>query len=444
MTYNDLIRKKRDGGKLSREEIYVFIQGYLDGLVPDYQMSALLMAIYFRGMDFEETTHLTDLMIHSGETIDLSSIPGIKVDKHSTGGVGDKVSLILAPIVAACGVPVPMMSGRGLGHSGGTLDKLESIPGFRSNLSIDEYKKEVSEIGIAMIGQTTHITPADKRIYALRDVTSTIDSIPLIAGSIISKKVSEGTNALVLDVKTGLGAFMKSYKQALELAKTLVAIGTKFGIKTISFITDMSQPLGNAVGNWLEVAEVVECLRGRGPSDLMEVTNTLSGAMVMIGKKAETVQEGIELCKRRLASGDAYEKFINLIKWQGGDISYIEKPEKYPPSKFSIDVRSSTDGHVVEIDALEIGLLSMELGAGRTKIDDVIDPKAGILFKKKVGNAVHIGDVLATFFTDKKGLLELARARLSAAFKFSRQEPPKRPLIISQIDEKGVNEWSES
>lgn len=441
MTPNDLIRKKRDGRGLSREEIEFLIQGYLDGTIADYQMSALLMAIYFRGMDFEETTHLTDLMLHSGDVIDLSSIPGIKVDKHSTGGVGDKVSLILAPLVAASGVPVPMISGRGLGHSGGTLDKLESIPGFKTNLTVDEYKRAIAEIGVAMIGQTAKIAPVDKKMYALRDVTSTIDSIPLIAGSIMSKKLAEGADALVLDVKTGRGAFMETYRQALDLAKTLVATGTNFGIKTISFITDMSQPLGNAVGNWLEVVEAVECLRGNDTPDLMEVTTTLSGAMVMLGGKANTIHEGIDLCKEVLRSGKAYTKFLELVKWQGGDVSYIESLQKYPVSKYAVDVKSNTDGFVIEIDALQIGLTSIELGAGRTRIDDVIDPKAGIIFKKKVGDAVHIGDVLATIFTDKEELLEHAQERVFNAFKFSRQQPSARRLIISQVDETGVREW---
>ena len=296
MNIVELIRKKREGGSLTVEEFRFLLTGYVEGNVPDYQMSAFLMACYFRGMSSEETLTFTKLMLHSGEVIDLSEIPGIKVDKHSTGGVGDKVSLILAPMVAACGVPVPMISGRGLGHTGGTLDKLESIPGFRTDLSIAEYKRVIRKIGLVMIGQTKEIAPADKKMYALRDVTATVECIPLIAGSIMSKKLAEGLDALVLDVKTGRGAFMQTYERALELAKTLVDIGNGFGKETIGFITNMNQPLGVAIGNWLEVVESVECLRGAvgngdASSDLMEVTYVLSGAMVYLGKKAKSIED---------------------------------------------------------------------------------------------------------------------------------------------------------
>ncbi|MFN3135141.1 MAG: thymidine phosphorylase, partial [Candidatus Kryptonium sp.] len=291
----EIIRKKRDGKKLTKDEISFFINGYLNGKIPDYQMSAFLMAVYFQNMDFEETTYLTEVMLNSGHIVDLSDIPGIKVDKHSTGGVGDKVSLVLAPIVAAAGVPVPMISGRGLGHTGGTLDKLESIPGFRTNLSVEEYKKVISEIGLVMIGQTEEIAPADKKIYALRDVTATVESIPLISASIMSKKLAEGIDALVLDVKTGQGAFMKEYEKSLQLAQVLFTIGKNFGKKVVAFITDMNQPLGYAVGNWLEVVESVQCLRGLDVPDLMYITYVLAGAMIMLGGKANSIEEGIKI-----------------------------------------------------------------------------------------------------------------------------------------------------
>ncbi|MBI3788111.1 MAG: thymidine phosphorylase, partial [Ignavibacteriales bacterium] len=345
----ELIRKKRDGFPLTEEEFRWMISGYVQGVIPDYQMSSFLMACYFRGMNEEETLTFTRLMLHSGEMVDLSEIPGVKVDKHSTGGVGDKVSLILAPIVAACGVPVPMISGRGLGHTGGTLDKLESIPNFRTNLSIPEYKKVINEIGLVMIGQTAEIAPADKKMYALRDVTATVECIPLISGSIMSKKLAEGIDALVLDVKTGRGAFMQTYERSLELAQTLTRIGNGFGKETVAFITDMSQPLGIAIGNWLEVVESVECLRGaRGnfdlSSDLMEVTFVLAGAMLMLGKRTKNIDEGIILAKQSVKDGSAYKKFLDLVRVQGGDVSAIENLERYPLSKHSIEVKASEDG----------------------------------------------------------------------------------------------------
>jgi pyrimidine-nucleoside phosphorylase len=404
-------------------------------------MSALLMGIYFSGMDFEETTFLTDVMLRSGKIIDLSDIPGIKVDKHSTGGVGDKVSLILAPVVASTGVPVPMISGRGLGHTGGTLDKLESIPGFRTDLSVDEYKKFISEIGVVMIGQTKEIAPADKKIYALRDVTATVESIPLISASIMSKKLAEGIDALVLDVKTGRGAFMREYNSAVQLAQTLSTIGRNFGKQIIAFITDMNQPLGYAIGNWLEVVESVECLRGFNVPDLMNVTYTLAGAMIMLGGKAKSIEEGVEIAKEAISSGKAYEKFIQLVEKQGGDVSYIENLEKYPLPKYSIEVKSSEPGFVSEIDALEIGTISSMLGAGRTKVDDIIDPKAGIILKKKIGDKVDPGDTLAQFFTDKGEIIKEARERIRNAFKLSltRSTPPK--LIKAIIDERGIRNW---
>jgi pyrimidine-nucleoside phosphorylase len=447
MNIVELIRKKREGGSLSEEEFRELITQYVKGTLPDYQMSAFLMAAFFRGMSEEETLTFTRLMLHSGEVIDLSAIPGIKVDKHSTGGVGDKVSLILAPMVAACGVPVPMISGRGLGHTGGTLDKLESIPGFRTNLSIAEYKKVIGEIGLVMIGQTAEIAPADKKMYALRDVTATVECIPLIAGSILSKKLAEGIDALVLDIKTGRGAFMPTYERSLELGRTLVAIGNGFGKETVGFITDMNQPLGTAIGNWLEVVESVECLRGITgalSSDLMEVTYVLSGAMVYLGKKARSIEEGIEKCRKTIEDGSAYGKFLDLVRAQGGDVEAIENLEQYPLSKFLLEVKSSEHGFVQSIDAYELGMTSIALGAGREKIDDPIDTKAGILIKKKVGDAVEPGDPIALFYTDRENAVAPARKRIASAFVVSSARPSKPPLVLDVIDKNGVRKWKKS
>jgi pyrimidine-nucleoside phosphorylase len=441
MTAVEIIRKKRDGQKLSRQEMEFLIKGYVEGKIADYQMSSFLMAVYFNKMDFDETAVFTDIMLHSGIVVDLSTIPGIKVDKHSTGGVGDKVSLILAPMVAACGVPVPMISGRGLGHTGGTLDKLESIPGFRTNLTLEEYKSVIADIGIVIIGQTAEIAPADKKMYALRDVTGTVECIPLIAGSIMSKKLAEGIDALVLDIKTGRGAFMQSKADAIELAKTLIAIGNKFGKKTVGFLTDMSQPLGYAVGNWLEVVECVECMRGKEVPDLMEVTYLLSGAMVMLGGKAKTIQEGVSMCKGTIASGAAYKKFLELVERQDGDPLFIKDLSKYSKSKYSLGVKSNSGGYINSIDALEVGFTGIMIGAGRMKVDDVIYPKAGIIFHKKVGDSVNKGDVLATIFADDKTKLEAAALRLERAIVIASELLTSLHLIHAFIDESGVHEW---
>jgi pyrimidine-nucleoside phosphorylase len=446
MNIVELIRKKRDGAALTEEEFRFLISGYVEGVVPDYQMSAFLMACYFRGLSNLETLTLTKLMMHSGAVIDLSDIPGVKVDKHSTGGVGDKVSLILAPIVASCGVPVPMISGRGLGHTGGTLDKLESIPGFRTNLSLAEYRSVIKDIGVVMIGQTNEITPADKKMYALRDVTATVESIPLIASSIMSKKLAEGIDALVLDVKTGRGAFMPTYEKSVELAQTLVSIGTRFQKQTIAFITDMNEPLGSTIGNWLEVVESVECLRGtRGTddlsSDLMELTHTLAGAMLMLGKKAETIAEGIALSKQSISSGRAYEKFLQLVSRQGGDRFAIENLEQYPLPNHSLEVKTLREGYIASIDALELGLTAIMLGAGREKLDDSIDHKAGIILKKKSGDRVEIGDTLAVLMTDRSDVLESARKRILNSYTISPRPPERRKLILSLVDTAGVRDW---
>jgi pyrimidine-nucleoside phosphorylase len=437
----EIIRKKRDGGTLSREEMEFLIKGNIGGTVPDYQLSAFLMAVYFRGMSPDESMTFTDIMLQSGKIVDLSGVAGVKVDKHSTGGVGDKVSLILAPMVAACGVPVPMISGRGLGHTGGTLDKLESIPGFRTDLSLDEYRRVIAEIGAVMIGQTDDIAPADRKMYALRDVTGTIECIPLIAGSIMSKKLAEGIDALVLDVKTGRGAFMRSEDQAIELAKTLIAIGERFNKRTVAFITDMNQPLGYAVGNWLEVVESIECLRGSNVPDLMELTYVLGAAMLMIGGKVKTIDEGIEKCRSVVQSGAAFRKFVDLVNRQGGDASFIDHPERYPASAHRYELKSSTSGDVDFINALEVGFVGIMLGAGRVRMDDMIDPKAGIVLKKKVGDSVQRGETIAVLHTDRKDLLEKAAHRLERAFGIATEPSIAQPLVKAMVDRDGIRPW---
>ena len=442
----ELIKKKREGNSLSEEELRWLLEGYVAGTIPEYQISAFLMACFFRGMTEEETLTFTRLMLHSGEIIDLSDIPGAKVDKHSTGGVGDKVSLILAPIVAACGVSVPMISGRGLGHTGGTLDKLESIPGFRTDLSIPEYKAVIRKVGAVLIGQTGQLAPADKKMYALRDVTATVECIPLIAGSIMSKKLAEGIDALVLDVKTGRGAFMQSYERSLELAQALVRIGNGFGKETVGFITSMEQPLGIAIGNWLEVVESVECLKGRlghndASSDLMEVTHVLSGAMLMLGRKAKTIAEGVTMSRGSIADGSAYRKLLEMVAAQGGSVEAIENLERYPLSRHTIEVGTMEEGFIAEIDPLELGLTSITLGAGRAVMDDKIDPKAGMILKKKVGDRVAGGDVLAVFQTDRDHVLQSARDRIRASFKIQPVPPRRRPLVLSYVEKDGVKTW---
>ena len=438
----EVIRKKRDRTALSRAELEAFITGYVRGEVPDYQMSAFLMAVYFNGMTREETLALTDIMLSSGKVLDLSSIPGPKADKHSTGGVGDKVSLILAPMVAVCGVSVPMVSGRGLGHTGGTLDKLESIPGFRTNLSSVEFKQIVGELGVALGGQTHEIAPADRMMYALRDVTATVNCIPLIAGSIMSKKLAEGIDALVLDVKTGNGAFMQTYEDSVALANALVALGNSKGTKTVGFITDMDQPLGFMIGNWLEVVECVECLRGKNVPDLMEVTLVLGGAMLHLAGKADSIEDGMKRCHSAIWSGKAYEKLLQVIRRQGGDVSMIQHPEVYPQAAHCVEVQSPVGGYVSGFHTGKIGLLAMELGAGRLKIDDVIDPKAGIAIRKKIGDSVEKNETLAVMYTDRKNLLDRAVQELQSYVTISETRVTYRSRIRAFVDSDGVHQWT--
>ncbi|WP_406595249.1 pyrimidine-nucleoside phosphorylase [Bacillus velezensis] len=396
----DLIVKKQNGKELTTEEIQFFVKGYTDGSIPDYQASALAMAIYFQDMTDQERADLTMAMVNSGETIDLSAIEGIKVDKHSTGGVGDTTTLVLAPLVAALGVPVAKMSGRGLGHTGGTIDKLEAIEGFHVELSKDEFIKLVNRDKVAVIGQSGNLTPADKKLYALRDVTGTVNSIPLIASSIMSKKIAAGADAIVLDVKTGAGAFMKTDEDAVNLAKAMVRIGNNVGRQTMAVISDMSQPLGFAIGNALEVQEAIDTLRGEGPEDLNELVLTLGSQMVVLAKKAETLEEARTKLQEVMKNGKALEKFKEFLSNQGGDASVVDEPSKLPQAAYKIDVPAKEAGVVSEIVADEIGVAAMLLGAGRATKEDEIDLAVGIMLRKKVGDNVEKGEPLVTLYAN--------------------------------------------
>ena len=427
----DVIERKRDGYALSEEEIAFFVRGYTDGKIPDYQAAALLMAIVLRGMDETETAILTDQMMHSGETIDLKKIPGIKVDKHSTGGVGDKTSLVLGPLVAACGGKLAKMSGRGLGHTGGTLDKMESIPGTRTALSDEEFTNQVKEIGIAIIGQTAEIDPADKKLYALRDVTATVESIPLIASSIMSKKLASGSDAILLDVKYGSGAFMKNVEDARKLAKAMVAIGDKLGRDTKAVITSMEEPLGFAVGNNLEVKEAIETLKGRGPQDLVELCKTAGALMLVQSHIAADKEEGERLIQEAIENGKGFEKLKEFIGAQGGDVSYLDDVSKFPVAKYIHEITSPKAGYITRIDALGIGLSAMKLGAGRAELTDPIDYTAGIVLRKKVGDYVEEGDVLALAYTNKEEVAEVLRD-IGGCFLYSKKKKAA-PALIKDI-----------
>lgn len=407
MQMTDIILKKRDGFELSKEEIEFFIKNYVNNIIPDYQASALAMAIYFQGMNKKEISFLTDSMLHSGEIIDLSSIKGVKIDKHSTGGVGDKTSLVLGPLVASCGAKVAKMSGRGLGHTGGTLDKLESIKGVSVNVSKENFIKQVNDIGIAIIGQTGDLVPADKKLYALRDVTATVDSIPLIASSIMSKKLASGADTILLDVKFGSGAFMKDIKSAEELASTMVEIGKHLNRDTKAVLTDMDQPLGMAIGNSLEVIEACETLKGRGPKDLVELCLNLGAIILKQAHIEEDIEKGKVLLQSKIDNLEAFKKLEELIKYQGGDISYLEDYSKFEKSKYQKEIYSSKEGYVEKISALEIGECAMHLGAGRATKDDVIDMASGIVLNKKVGDFVKKGELLLTCYTNKENVEEI-------------------------------------
>jgi pyrimidine-nucleoside phosphorylase len=428
----DLIKKKRDGGELSRDEIASLVSGYTRGEIPDYQVSAFLMAVFHRGMSRAETVALTQEMIHSGQVVDLSDIPGKKVDKHSTGGVGDKTSLVLAPLAAAAGVPVPMVSGRGLGHSGGTLDKLESIPGFRVNLPLDEYRQVLKKTGLVLIGQTAEIAPADKKLYALRDVTATVESIPLMAASIMSKKLAEGIDGLVLDVKTGGGAFMKTYDDARRLAETLVAIGQHTGKQVRALITDMDQPLGRAVGNSLEVIESIETLKGQGPPDLTELSVELAAHIVVLGERAESLEAARAIVTEQISNGHGLEKFRAVIEAQGGDPVVVDDYGKLPTAKHTFDLWAETDGYVARIDAETVGWASMWLGAGRERLDSPIDHAVGVVLHRKVGDVVHRSEPLCTIHYNALEKLEAVRQRLASAFTIS-DDPPSPKVLVKGI-----------
>ncbi|MCP9298129.1 pyrimidine-nucleoside phosphorylase [Bacillus halotolerans] len=403
----DIIIKKQNGKELTTEEIQFFVNGYTDGSIPDYQASALAMAIFFQDMSDRERADLTMAMVNSGETIDLSAIKGIKVDKHSTGGVGDTTTLVLAPLVAALDVPVAKMSGRGLGHTGGTIDKLEAIDGFHVELSKEEFIKLVNRDKVAVIGQSGNLTPADKKLYALRDVTGTVNSIPLIASSIMSKKIAAGADAIVLDVKTGAGAFMKTEEDAAELAKAMVRIGNKVGRQTMAVISDMSQPLGFAIGNALEVKEAIDTLKGEGPEDLHELVLTLGSQMVVLAKKAGTLDEARAKLEEVMKNGKALEKFKDFLKNQGGDSSIIDDPSKLPQAAYHIDVPAKEAGVVSEIVADEIGVAAMLLGAGRATKEDEIDLAVGIMLRKKVGDKVEKGEPLVTLYANRENVDEV-------------------------------------
>ena len=396
----DIITKKRDGKELTDQEITFFVDGYVSGKIPDYQVSALLMAIVFKGMTNREIVTLTDRMEHSGDVMDLSDIKGVKVDKHSTGGVGDKTTLALGPMVAACGAVLAKMSGRGLGHTGGTLDKLESIPGMNVFVSDEHFRKQVAEIGCAVVGQTGQLVPADKKLYALRDVTGTVESMPLIASSVMSKKLASGSDCILLDVKFGNGAFMKNVEAAKELAIVMCKIGNALGRDTRAVLTDMEQPLGFAVGNALEVKEAIATLHGHGPKDFTDLCLRSGAIMLEQAKIAKSEQEAMEMLKKVIADGSAFEKFRQMVIAQGGDVSYIDHPEKFPESKYVVEVKAAKDGYIKRIVALEIGESAMRLGAGRETFDDVIDMSAGIVLSKKVGDKVKKGDVLCTVHTN--------------------------------------------
>jgi pyrimidine-nucleoside phosphorylase len=435
-----LIRKKRDGNTLTRDELSYLIDEYTKDEVPDYQMSSFLMASFLNGMDEDEASALTHSMLHSGRVLDLSDIPGKKVDKHSTGGVGDKLSLILAPIVASYGVPVPMISGRGLGHTGGTLDKMESIPGFTVDISLERYQQILAKCNMVMAGQTEEVAPADKRLYSLRDVTATVESIPLIAGSIMSKKLAEGIDALVLDVKFGSGAFMKTHEDAQELAETLVAIGEDFGKETVAYLTNMNQPLGYKVGNWLEVEESMEGLQGKGPDDVMEVTHMLAGTMIMLGGKANTVEEGVKMSRKAVQNGQAFDKWLELTEEQGGDTSVLKDFSAYDHAEYSFEFSATEAGYISEIDAYSIGMASLELGAGRKKKEDDVDPAAGIELRKKIGDSVKKGETLAVGYTNNKQLTDTAIDELKNAFSIRDKTIERLTMITHRVDKDGVHE----
>ncbi|MDR7072614.1 pyrimidine-nucleoside phosphorylase [Fictibacillus barbaricus] len=428
----DLIQKKRDGKELTKEEINYIIQNYTNGDIPDYQMSAFAMAVYFQDMTTEERADLTMAMVESGDQIDLSAIEGIKVDKHSTGGVGDTTTLVLAPLVAALGVPVAKMSGRGLGHTGGTIDKLEAVPGFHVEIDNEQFIDLVNKNKLAVIGQSGNLTPADKKLYGLRDVTATVNSIPLIASSIMSKKIAAGADAIVLDVKTGAGAFMKTPEEAEELANAMVKIGNAVGRNTMAVISDMSQPLGLAIGNALEIKEAIDTLNGNGPKDLEELCLTLGSHMVYLAKKADSLEAAREMLKEAITSGKALETLKVFLKAQGGDESVVDHPENLPQAAHTFELEADEDGYVSEIVADEIGTAAMILGAGRATKESEIDLAVGLMLNKKVGDSVSKGDSLVTIYSNTTDV-EDAKKRISEAYTISKDPVTAPPLVYKEI-----------
>jgi len=430
----DIIQRKRDGEGLSREEVAFFVDGYTRGRIPDYQASAFAMAVFFRGMTSAETVALTESMMRTGEVLDLSDLPGPRVDKHSTGGVGDKTSLILAPLAAAAGAYVPMISGRGLGHTGGTLDKLESIPGFRVGLSLKEFRETLRKCGLGLIGQTPEIAPADRKLYALRDVTATVESLPLIASSIMSKKMAEGIEALILDVKTGDGAFMKKFEDSKALAEAMVRIGRGMGKKVSALITDMEQPLGRTVGNALEVKESVETLQGHGPKDLESLSLELAAWMLHLGGIAPGLDAARTRVRDALASGAGLRKFQEVIGLQGGDPRVCDDTSRLPQARETVELRSEAEGRVAGIACRTVGRAAMLLGAGRETVDSRIDPAVGVVLHKKVGDPVREGESLMTLHVNERGRLEEATALLRQAVRIAREAPPATPLVRLVLD----------
>jgi len=429
----DLIAKKRDGGELSREELRWIIDGYTNGTIPDYQISAWAMAVLFRGLNPRETADLTMAMVDSGETVDLTAIPGVKVDKHSTGGVGDKTTLVVGPLVAAAGIPVAKMSGRGLGHTGGTLDKLESIAGFQVELSREQFLAQVRDIGIAVIGQTGNLTPADKKLYALRDVTATVESMQLIASSIMSKKIAAGADAILLDVKAGNGAFMKTVEEAEVLARTMVEIGQQVGRKTVAVISDMNQPLGFAVGNALEVREAIDTLAGRGPADLTELALTIGAHMLMLGERVQSFAEGYDLLQEVIASGRALNKLAEMVAAQGGDKQAVFEPDRLPQAKYQAAVHAREDGYVTRIHAGQIGHASVLLGAGRLTKEMPIDLSVGIILNKKMGDRVEAGDTVAMVHANDEEKLKEALREVDDAFGYAASAETAPSLIYKVL-----------
>ena len=441
MRMYEIIEKKRDGFELSFEEINYFISEYCSNNIPDYQAAALLMAIFLRGMNERETADLTNVMAHSGDMIDLSEIPGIKVDKHSTGGVGDKTTLILAPIVAACGIPVAKMSGRGLGHTGGTIDKLESIPGFNTSMSRENFIKNVREIGIAISGQTGNLAPADKKLYALRDVTATVNNISLIASSIMSKKLASGADSIVLDVKTGSGAFMKTLEDSIQLAREMVKIGENTGRHTVAVVTDMDIPLGRAVGNSLEMIEAIETLQNRGPEDLRDVSFELAARMLELCGLG-TINECTDRVHEAVTSGKAIAKFSELIEKQGGNSAVINDYSLFPQASFKYNYVSEKAGYIESMKTDTIGMASLVLGAGRETKESSIDYAAGIMFNKKTGDKVEKGEVIATLYTNTEDKLKNACQLLDKAITVSEEGPDMKPLILAYIDKNGIADFT--